>query len=204
MQYRMGRLRDFVVLAAIVACTIPALASSASGQRSWRHDHPKSRSSVVKLGAFGGAAFPVGRTKDGTDPGWAAGALIDVTSPRLPIGFRLDGVYHRIVPSDATATGAINIWGGDFNLLFTIPGRVPLKPYLTAGAGLYRVRNNITTSTTVAPGSHTDFGLNGGAGLRAEGRGFGAFLETRYLQIFTDGHDLRVMPVIFGIIVGGL
>lgn len=203
MQSNMRKVRSVVAIAA--ACALPVLTSAADaqtrcGKHRYERRHPSELS--VKIGAIGGASFPLGRAKNGVDPGWTAGALIDITHPRLPVGIRLDGSYQRLVPAGATENGSVNIWGGDLNFLLTIPGRIPLKPYLTAGAGFYRVKNNITGTTNIPAGPNTDFAWNGGAGLRSDLGGFGVFLETHYLQILTAGHDLRLMPVTFGVMLG--
>lgn len=202
-----SRSKSALRVGAMVTVCAFVLTSTAAAQGPWR-DHGRHRRYAagpsIKLGALGGATFPLGATKNGIDPGWGAGVLLDVTGPRVPVGFRLAGTYQRLIPSSATANGGVNLWGGDANLLFTIPGRIPLKPYLTAGVGLYRVRNNITESTGIRSGANTSFAWNGGAGLRSDVGRVGVFLEARYLQIFTDGHDIRTMPVTFGLMVGTL
>jgi hypothetical protein len=164
--------------------------------------HHRSRGSL-RIGAFGGTSFPLGSTTNGIDAGWTAGALLDYSAPSLPVGLRLDGSYQHLVPSSATANGAVKLWGGDLDVLLTVPRRLMVRPYLALGAGVYNVNNTITSATGVAPGSSTNFALNGGAGLRYDLLGFGAFLETRYTQVFTKGHDIRLMPVRFGITIGG-
>lgn len=203
MQSNMRKVRSVAAIAA--ACALPVLTSAADaqtpcGKHRYEKQHPPELS--VKIGATGGASFPLGRSQNGVDPGWTAGALIDITHPELPVGIRLDGGYQKLVPSEATDDGSVNIWGGDLNFLLTITGRIPIKPYVTAGVGLYRVKNNITGATTIPAGPNTDFGWNGGAGLRSDLGGIGVFLETHYLQILTAGHDLRVMPVTFGFMLG--
>jgi opacity protein-like surface antigen len=189
---------------AVAACALAALATSASAQSGWRKErhHRQRAMASVKIGAFGGATFATGMTRNGIDPGWNAGVVLDVTTPRLPVGFRLSGAHYHLLPSTATANGAVKLWGGDLNLLFTPRGQFPLKPYLTGGIGLYRVTNNITSVTNIAPGPDTKFSWNGGIGIRGGIGSLGVFLEGRYLQIFTTGHDVRLIPVTFGFMAG--
>jgi hypothetical protein len=160
----------------------------------------------VRLGVFGGADFPVSTTARGMDAGWTAGMLIEFTVPRFPLGLRLDGVYQRARPSGATAAGTFQVWGGDLDLILTVPGRLPFKPYLIGGPGLYGTKSSIASSPGVARAvtitSHTRFALNGGLGVRTESGGVGAFIEARYLHIFTPGTRTHLVPVTFGLVFG--
>lgn len=178
-----------------------------SDQRECREYHERHGSSGgLRLGAYGGATLPVSTTARGMDAGWTAGAVIDFTVPSFPLGLRLDGSYQRARPSGATATGSFQVWGGDLDVILTVPGRLPFRPYLIAGPGLYGTKSSIASSPSVARAatitSHARFALNGGVGVRSEGGGVGAFLEARYLYIYTPHTRTRLVPVLFGIVIG--
>lgn len=180
----------------------------------WRGDHDgrygrRHRGGVsASLGAFGGADFTVGSTARGMDAGWTAGALLEVRPWRSPLGLRLDGLYQHFTPSGAAALGSFQIWGGDLNFLLTVPGRLPVRPYLTGGVGLYGTKSSIIATGAIAPAatittSGARFALNGGVGVRAGFGGVGAFVEARYLHIFTPGARTKLVPVTFGLTIGG-
>ncbi len=211
MQYRLygfDPLRKILSLVA-AACALAVFASAASAQTSWRrqryhrsHRPPAHRESL-KFGAFGGAAIPLRPTNNGIDPGWTAGALLDYTRTDSPLGLRLEGSYQRLVPSGVATNGALKLWGGDLDLMLTPPRRrMIVKPYIVGGIGVYNVKNDIAASTPVAHGSTTNLAANGGLGLRYDFFGFGAFLEARYIQIFTSGRSTQLLPVRFGIMFG--
>jgi hypothetical protein len=157
-----------------------------------------------------GAVAPVAKTSNGVDPGWMAGAFIDVTSPRFPVGLRVNGSYQQLPPKTAASSGSFKLWGGDLDLLLQVPGRLPLRPYIMLGAGGYHVRNEIASTATVVTGtvppvSRSDnFAVNGGLGLRSNLGPIGAFLEARYLWIFTPGTNTRLVPISFGLAFGGI
>jgi hypothetical protein len=69
---------------------------------------------------------------------------------------------------------------------------MPVKPYLTAGVGLYNWEDDISGS------SSTNVGINGGAGLQFQLAGFSTYLETRLQNVFTEGEATRIVPVSFG------
>lgn len=213
----------WMVAIAVAAGMVAALASTAGAQHGrWRrhechadaerhgcrehHGRHRSRGGV-RLGMFGGADFPVSTTARGMDAGWTAGTVIDFTVPSFPLGLRLDGSYQHFTPSGAAAAGSFQLWGGDLDLILAIPGRLPLRPYLVAGPGLYGTKSSIAASTGVARAatittSGARFALNGGVGLRSDLGEVGAFLEARYLYIYTPGTRTRLVPVIFGLTFG--
>lgn len=217
------RMSRCVVAVAIAAGLGAALAPSAAAQGGrWRrhecrghaerhacrqHRGEKGSSGGLKLGVFGGATFPVSTTARGMDAGWTAGTVIDFTVPSFPLGLRVAGSYQRLKPSGATATGSFQLWGGDLDVILTVPGRLPFRPYLIGGPGLYGTKSSIASSPSIARAatitSHSRFALNGGVGLRAETGGVGAFLEARYLYVYTPRTRTRLVPVTFGLVIGG-
>jgi hypothetical protein len=164
----------------------------------------------VKLGVTVGAVAPVAKTSNGLDPGWTAGALLDIRTPRLPVGLRVDGSYMQLPPNTAAGSGSFKLWGGDLDVLLQVPGHLPLRPYVMLGAGGYHVRNEVAstaaavTGTVPAVSASDNFAVNGGLGLQSNLGPLGAFLEARYLWIFTPGTNTRLIPINFGLSFGGL
>jgi hypothetical protein len=78
------------------------------------------------------------------------------------------------------------------------------------GAGGYHVKNEIAPTSTVITGatpavsSSDNFAVNGGLGLQSNLGPIGAFLEARYLWIFTPGTNTRIIPISFGLSFGGI
>jgi hypothetical protein len=72
------------------------------------------------------------------------------------------------------------------------------------------VKNEIAPTSTVITGatpavsSSDNFAVNGGLGLQSNLGPIGAFLEARYLWIFTPGTNTRLIPISFGLSFGGL
>jgi opacity protein-like surface antigen len=211
-----------VVLAALIGA-LGAFGSTASaqvavivtrpGQQQPNRDqrrHRRHHGSAVRLGVNVGAVAPVAKTSNALDPGWMAGALLDIRSPRLPVGLRIDGSYMQLPPNTPAGSGSFKLWGGDLNVLLQIPGHLPLRPYAMLGAGGYHVKNEIAPTSTVITGatpavsSSDNFAVNGGLGLQSNLGPIGAFLEARYLWIFTHGTNTRLIPISFGLSFGGI
>lgn len=178
-------------------------------QQPGRREHRRHHGSPVRLGVNVGAVAPVAKTSNGLDPGWMAGALLDIRTPRLPVGLRVNGSYMQLPPNTAAGSGSFKLWGGDLDVLLQIPGRLPLRPYAMLGAGGYHVKNEIAPTATVITGtapavrSSDNFAVNGGLGLHSNLGPLGAFLEARYLWIFTHGTNTRIIPISFGLSFGG-
>jgi hypothetical protein len=51
--------------------------------------------------------------------------------------------------------------------------------------------------------STTKFGLNAGAGFDFKAGGAGLFIEGRFHDVFTEGEDVKFIPVTLGIRFGG-
>jgi hypothetical protein len=175
-----------------------------------RREHRRHRGSAARLGVNVGAVAPVAKTGNALDPGWMAGALLDIRTPRLPVGLRIDGSYMQLPPNTPAGSGSFKLWGGDLDVLLQIPGHLPLRPYAMLGAGGYHVKNEIAPTSTVITGatpavsSSDNFAVNGGLGLQSNLGPIGAFLEARYLWIFTPGTNTRLIPISFGLSFGGI
>src|ERR687884_1192430 len=51
---------------------------------------------LVRFGAAGGVTLPTGDLNDVSNLGWHAGAVVDLGFPLVPLGFRIDGMWHQL------------------------------------------------------------------------------------------------------------
>ena len=149
----------------------------------------------ITFGIVGGATIPVGDLSDVAGTGWHAGALLEWSTPTLPVGVRFEGTYHKFGEKDENYP---NIIAGLVNLVWNFPMTQPytVRPYLIGGGGLYSYRcDGCSTSN--------NFGLNGGAGLRVPLSGFSTIIEARYHIAFNSGagaSNRSFIPISVGIL----
>ena len=152
----------------------------------------------TSFGVAAGASVPVGSFGDAVGTGYHAMAMLNVSAPLAPVGFRIDGMFNEF-----------NFKGGgsDKDRVFAVTGNVLLNtgsavvasPYLIGGGGWYH--NSLTfNDALVGSGSSTDnqFGFNLGAGLRIPLTGFSAFVEARFHKML-GGSNIQFIPTTFGI-----
>lgn len=170
----------------------------------------------IRFGVGGGITIPRVEV-DGTnllDNGYHFMGMVGFTPASIPVGLRGELMYHSADAKQNVANGTSKVLGGGLNAMWSFPlaGDNPVRPYLTGGVGFYKVEfeDNDAGSTI----DETKFGLNGGGGLMFDLAGFGAFIEARYMSIFTefngtDGFDTNdkvktnLIPITFGIMLGG-
>ena len=174
---------------ALAVIALSVAASSAQAQR------------LVKLGISGGVAMPNGDLSDGFKTGYNVNLGLDVKPPALPVGFRVEALLNQLSGKEISEDGItltvpdLRIIGGTANAVFQFPG-VGIKPYLIGGVGMY----NSKVDFDGAEGS-TDFGINGGAGLKFSLGAFETYAEARLHNIFGDGDgSTRVIPISFCIL----
>ena len=137
----------------------------------------------------GGFALPRGNNRYPLRTGYQIQGAVETNSPGLPIALRLEGLFSRFgfehtiqppcplgVPCAEIRSEHERIIAGTLNVLVQPseeewPG-LEVVPYLIAGGGLYHHKNSARAAS-----SGTDFGVNGGLGVRipkfhvfAEGR----------------------------------
>lgn len=100
-------------------------------------------------------------------------------------------------------SGNVDLIGGEANGVWTF-GRSILQPYAIGGVGVYRRRVSQDVSGTIAEfrslrDSDTDFGWNGGLGLRLSLAGLTAFAEARYHSVSTTPDRTTFIPVTVGL-----
>ncbi len=158
------------------------------------------RAQDVDFGLGGGVSFPNGNLSDALGTGFNLEALLNISAPLLPFGIRVDGGYQRLPFQDSDVD--YEQWQGTANARFIMntPG---LAPYLLFGGGLYGTRVSAPSpigSGTFSSDWQTDFGLNGGVGLRLPVGPLNGFVEARLHHVFMQGDDGETIPVTFGVV----
>lgn len=146
----------------------------------------------VTFGIGAGLTIPTGDAGDFLESGYHFQGMVGFRAPMFPVGLRADVMYHTLEFSEATDV-SLNTLAGTLNAMFDMGGMMA-APYLTAGVGMYNLDTDIEGAE-----STTDFGLNGGAGIRFNLSGFDTFLEARYHHIMSEGDATSLIPVTFGI-----
>jgi hypothetical protein len=159
--------------------------------------------SPVRFGITGGATIPVSDFSDAAKTGWNAGVLLDVGLPLVPIGFRLDGLWHQFSDKDLPDGSVIKnrIIAGTADVVYTFNSLALTKFYAIGGIGVYNVRTELEGG--IIPGSTSDtetkFGVNAGLGFRVQLTGFSTFVEARWHDVFTSGQSSQMIPITVGI-----
>jgi outer membrane protein with beta-barrel domain len=146
----------------------------------------------TSLGVAAGATVPTGTLGDATSVGFHILGTLSVSgTASSPLGFRVDGMYNSL--SGKNDGPDVNIWTVNGNLVYAFPGGMTATPYVIAGAGWYNAKAD------GAEESSSDFGINGGVGLRFALSGFSTFAEARFHNVFSDPESSRIIPLTFGI-----
>lgn len=158
----------------------------------------------VSFGVSAGATIPVGEFGDLNDAGYNVGAHARLSVPFIPFAVRAD-VQHNRMKFSANDVNTL-VTSGTVNGEFAPGSGVMLAvPYFTAGAGVYYLKTALrgTTAGTTRYDAVTNFGLNGGAGLRMPLAGFSAFVEARIHWVATGDEFLSgsatYIPLVFGV-----
>jgi hypothetical protein len=144
------------------------------------------------FGIMAGATLPTGDLGDAFDTGFNVGATLGFAPALMPVGMRIDGVYHSM---GAVATGAddLSLISATLNAVLRIPtgAMVGVGPYAIGGLGLY--------SADAGGDRENEFGWNIGAGLRFDLAGFSTFGEVRYNSFSMGDETFSFVPITFGI-----
>ena len=151
----------------------------------------------ITFGVVAGASIPLGDFSDVAGTGWHAGGLLQWDTPTFPIGIRAEGVYHKFDDKGATDTNP-NMIVGTLNAVWMFPITQPstVRPYLIGGGGIYNERCD-------GCDSQTNFGLNGGAGIRVPLSGFSSIIEARFHIVFDSDvgtSNSTFIPISVGIL----
>jgi opacity protein-like surface antigen len=181
-------MRKLIFGVAVVAASMTAMSSSAVAQM------------PVSIGLLGGATMPLGSWSDFYGTGWHGGVTLGMEPAMLPIGLRLEGVYHSMsgkeeFDEDATWTFINGNINGVFDIAMT---GSPIQPYVIGGVGLYNWKEEGSDFET---DRMNDFGLNIGGGVRFMLGTMSAFVEARWHHIMIEDDAAHMVPISFGITI---
>ena len=191
--YMRGLLRGTAALAVGMLLSAPAV---------------RAQGAEFSLGA--GATVPLGTFDDASKIGYHGLVGVSFAPSSFPLGIQIDGMYDRLKQDESVGDRSFQIIQGTANLIykFKTSEESSFRPYLIGGAGVYNLK--LVSGTDVAgPGvgnvgnTSTDFGLNGGAGFDFKAGSIGLFIEGRFHNVFSDGPNLKFIPITAGIRLGG-
>ncbi len=184
--------RAFIVSAVATAALAAAAGADAQAPRR------------ASLGIAAGASVPVGDLADAYSTGYHVRGLVDIRgTPTSPLGFRIEAAYDKLGEKDDNSREYRTL-SATGNLVLGIPTQSAISPYLIGGVGVYNTKAEIGDIDIPSDDDNeeettTDFGLNGGAGLKFALSGFSAFVEARYNWISRDPNAAQYIPIVFGI-----
>ena len=144
----------------------------------------------IQIGFNGGTAVPVRNEKDNFNAGFHFGATAKVILIPLQIDAAIDHMGGTTSTTNPTAKD-LNIASAGVSVPISLtPPLLPFGVYLIGGAGLYHHKSTI---------SHTDTGLNAGAGVRLGIPGVHLFAEGRGVAVLATGNKLTYMTAALGI-----
>lgn len=166
----------------------------------------------LRFSLGGGVTVPVGTFGDVASTGWHGGAAIGFQPADFPIGFQVDGTYHRFGFEAAGLDADWQMIQGTANAVFMFNRSEESKfhPYLIGGVGAYNVKA-VGDDAEGIDSDETDFGVNAGLGFDFDLGSLAAFIEGRYNAIFggtvdpetLDDATASFVPITIGIRLGG-
>lgn len=156
------------------------------------------------LGITAGAAIPTGKFGDAYSAGAAITGFLAWGLAELPVGVRLDGMYHTFSGRSFAPPGGgadvstpdLRLWGAGANLVVTASGSTT-KPYFVVGAGYYNSKVD-----SVGASSKNHLGFSGGVGSTFSLGPLASVVEVRFHSISRKtehGGSVHFVPVLLGI-----
>jgi opacity protein-like surface antigen len=186
-------IQAIAVLAVLVATPMAASAQVGLAQR------------FVTVGVGGGMSVPVNEAGNAFNNGFHMQGFARLKVPSLPVMPRFDLNYSKFDLNDAQVgvPGTSQILAGLANLQLSVLPLGLIRPYIIAGVGAYKL-NTKTEGLSATSVSHTEFGINGGAGVALRLGKLNGFVEGRVDNVFTekgmiDEQQIQVVPVTFGL-----
>ncbi len=174
-------MRRILSVAAVAALAVTVSASASHAQL------------APQLGLRAGLSLPIGDLKQSQDNGYNLGVSLGLKPVLSPVGVRLEAAYNQFsakstIPGNADA----RVFEGTANLLLDLFPLPTFALYAIGGGGLYNTKFGSVASVT-------DPGVNIGGGLRFGLAGFNAHVEARFHNTFSDGGNIRYVPLTVGI-----
>jgi outer membrane protein with beta-barrel domain len=149
----------------------------------------------------GGLGVPLGSFDDVVKIGWQGTAAVSFRPANLPVGIQVDGNYSQFSDESPLDIKDRLIYGtANAVYRFESSEGTRFHPYLIGGLGLY---NSKETGSDALGGSSTKFGINVGAGFDFKAGSAGLFIEGRFHDVFTDGPNVKFIPLNVGVRFGG-
>ena len=148
-----------------------------------------------------GAGIPLGTYDDVVKVGWQGTGAVSFFPRGLPFGFQVDGSYAQF--SDELPLDRKNqLIYGTANAVYKFESSEDTRfhPYLIGGVGIYNAKE---TGDDALEGSSTKFGINAGAGFDFKAGGAHLFIESRFHDVFSDGPNVKFLPITLGLRFGG-
>jgi hypothetical protein len=169
-------------------------------------------SGPVRFELGGGASFLTGNDRSYFKDGYNVLAGVAVQTPLPQLEVLGTAFYHGFGgkwKSDQVVVGAPDTLRlGDFSVLAgTIGARwrfiqptsaARVRPYMTLGAGVYRIESEAELYGNRVNGADTKFGGTFGLGFDMPLGTSAAFVEARVHNVFTDAGSSRLYPVTVG------
>jgi len=165
----------------------------------------------------GGVNFPQSRLNDFFDNGYNVTASVGWQPVTSVLGFRLDGTWDQLRGQEFNNDRVnSNVWSGLAEATLNVPIGNRMNGsgfYVIGGGGIHHftgldqfstvtTTNNNGSTVTIFNGnnesSSTDWGINGGAGLRFGWGRAALFAESRYFHVYTEGDRSQWVPLIAG------
>jgi hypothetical protein len=162
---------------------------------------PALQSQQTRFSLGAGAGVPLGSYDDVVKVGWQASGAVSFSTPSLPVALQVDANVAQF--SDETPFDIKNllVYGtADAVYAFSSSLSTRFHPYVLAGMGVYHSEE---TGDDAFGGPATKFGINAGAGLNFRVARAELFFETRLHDVFTDGPNVKFLPLTLGVRFGG-
>ncbi len=165
------------------------------------------RPHLLRIGFGGGLSVPTSHAADALKSGVNGQAYV-LLNPGIPLRFNVG--YQKFNFKDALLAGAgengsSQILSGVAGLSINLLQLGPIRPYITAGAGAFSLKDEFTAGGTSTSTTNTKFGIDGGGGIALRLGRLEAFVEGRVQNVYTDQgvidtKSIRAVPVTFGIL----
>ena len=171
-----------------VAMGVAMVAASANAQTAAPAAKPFS------FGVSGGASVPTGDYGDLLKTGYNISALGEYRAPTWPVAVRLEAQYQHF-GVDGASDASFKTFGGLASVVYYVPSKSTVKPYLTGGVGFFHA----TADDGSTSDSQNKFGYDLGIGFNFQLTGFSTFVEGNWQGIQTDGTSAKMFPIRVGV-----
>jgi opacity protein-like surface antigen len=160
----------------------------------------------VSFGISAGLSMPTGDFGDGFKSGYNISGLLQFQQPTWPVAIRVEGQFQDFGGKDGLDGASAKTIGGLANLVYYVPTKSTVKPYLTGGLGFFHLKSDLGDSCSddvadedFCSSSDNKFGWDLGAGLEFQLSGMSTFVEANWQAVQTEGGATNMVPIRVGI-----